>query len=248
MLKLIYKDLLLVKKQLVTFFAILLFYYITGLIGITVTIASDTSIAPGEYGFDLLAICIGFMCAFTVTNLFDEMIRNDENKKWAYFISSSPVSAEGAVREKYLCWILLLCVGLFVAYLFDTIGSVITGGLASGLFPGFYLAILVFTWVKAVELPFIFRFGAAKGNNIRFGTIGAVMVLAAVYGLFGDLSPFGDIEQIISNVTAFIINGGESKEGIVISVMFPYAAAFMLYISYRLSVRLFREGIQEYEE
>ncbi len=244
MLELIYKDCVLMKKSIIMY--LLTFLYSIFMCAAVMIGKEVTGNEANENFLVMMRMVCGMMPLFMIYTLFTEFFRQDENRLWAGFAISSPVTAEGQVREKYLLWLLLCAVNLFLSYGFDSICMLatdsdisITGVVVSGT-----VLCSVFT---ALDMPLMFRFGSSRGANLRVGVMLGLIAIAGLYGLFGDMSIFGDTDAIIVWFIDLLKNGVESKPLIALIVLLPYIAGAMLYISYKISVKVYTRGVEEYE-
>ncbi len=245
MLELIYKDCMLMKKNIIM---ILLSFLYGPLMMCAVIIASGAA-GTALHNNDALVMArtvTELMPVFMIYTTFTSFFSQDENRQWAGFVISSPVTAEGQVREKYLLWLLLAAAGTFLASVSDTFCMLVSGSdvSVSGLVVLFFL---ICTVITALDMPLMFRFGSQHGSNLRVGFMLGIIAIAGLYFLFGDMSIFGDTDAIIAWFIDLLKNGTESKPLIALIVLLPYIAGLMLYISYRISVRVYTRGVEEYE-
>lgn len=249
MLRLIYKDLYLSRKTIIA----MVLYPMTVPLMMTAIMIFETSVptAVDEAAMarmvTLMHLMLGILVYCSVDMVMDTVMKSDENRGWMSFAISSPVTAEGQVREKYLIYVLTVAVMMFCSYachlfLMASVGNDTT------LFGATYMMLLINCMTKAAELPLMFRFGARRGANIRMGAIGLPIFFGMLYGLFGDLSIFGDKEELVNRIFKFLENGTESKPMIALAVLFPYIAGAALYISYRISAKVYVKGAEEHDQ
>lgn len=244
MLELIYKDCVLMKKNIILY--MLTFLYAIFLCAAVAVARGMTGTEAEESVLVMMRMVCGILPLFMIYNLFTDFFRQDENRLWAGFAISSPVTAEGQVREKYLLWVLVCAVNLVLTYFFDSICMLITGNDIS-ITGVVMLGTVLCSALTALDMPLMFRFGSSRGANLRVGGVLVLMAIAGLYFLFGDMSIFGDPDAIIAWIIDMLKNGVESKPLITLIVLMPYIAGLILYISYKISVMVYTRGVEEYE-
>ncbi len=169
----------------------------------------------------------------------------DETKKWAYFISSSPVTQTGHIRTKYIFTFLMYTALLVWCYYLSAFAAVLGGSINMSIAVFMQWIMLIF---NAVEFPFMIRFGTKAGGYIKSAFMIALMLIFIEYALFGDISAFSDPEKIfgfiiekLSETTAM------SDIALVLNALLPVAAAGLYYLSYKISCKLFLKGAEEYD-
>ncbi|MGN1111390.1 MAG: ABC-2 transporter permease [Oscillospiraceae bacterium] len=181
--------------------------------------------------------------AFYAIGLLDtSLFTFDEKRLWQNFAASTPQSFKAQAQSKYL---LILAVNLFPLFVFmvsDLVGSLVVGryfGSVSQIaFAMFSFQILV----SAVEIPFFIRFGSKNGANIKLAIIGAIFLAIGIYLLFGDISFLFE-----GNFTEFIINFFDKGGMIWAIALLPYVSLALYFLSYRISVSLYRKGAECYD-
>lgn len=232
---LLYKDLVLSRFALI-FVTVtnLIMYALCVIVGVT---ARD--------GFSVI-MAAGGVCYFTffVINLVTvEFFRVDESRQWNHFVASTPQTLNGQIEGKYLFFLIVCLVNLFLCLVTDTLIRAVRGSddlpvLSFGFF-FFCLRLLM----SALEIPFIIRFGADRGFNLMLLFLGGILLLVGIYALFGDISMFlgDDPMEILKKLfsTDFMI---------WVLALLPYAAVTLYYLSYRVSRRLAAKGVESYEQ
>ena len=181
------------------------------------------------------------MFLLSMSMLTNDYFKIDEKPSTAFFLCATPKSVKAQVASKYF---FILIIGLFVLaanFVTDIIVTAITlGGTSSiqTLLMLFCLELLV----NAVEIPFVIRFGSGKGAAIKGAVFGGIMIAIIIYGLFGDISFFLGSDPI----GAFMeyMDGDGPMWTMAIT---PYASVAAYYLSYLISVRLWRKGAECYE-
>ena len=216
----------------------------SGLIFVVVfqTILSGVCISFPLIGFDtrmiILLTSACYYLSFLILALINqELFTHDESRLWSLFVSSTPQAAKGQVACKYYMILIENLVLLFYCYLTDVIVICVTDDVAvSAIVVGVFIFCLRII-VYALEIPFIIRFGSNVGVTVKSVLLAFVVLILLCYGLFGDISfLFGD--DPIAAVYEFVTSGNV----IWIAALIPYAAAGAYYLSYCISVKLYKEA------
>lgn len=201
--------------------------------------------SPEEVPSLLTACSACYFLAFWLPSMASAtLFQADENKTCCAFAMSLPQGAKGHVEAKYY-YLLIQALGiLFITFITDTILTAMLGGTVSttSVLP-FMFSLHLF--LAAVEIPFMIRFGADRGLQIKGGVVLAVFAMAALYFLFGDISWF--IENEDDPLGAFMAWLG-SGDIIFWLALFPYISIAAYYISCKISVKIYRKGAESYEQ
>lgn len=220
------------------------------LIGVAMLVISSIMFMSAPEGFEQIWTLMGLMVYVLIFALTGEMFQSsifepDESKKWAYFIASSPMMAKGQVGSKYWFTLLTSYAVLVWCAVCDAVSCAVhdnPNNMISLIVMLFFIQILM----RAVEIPFIVRFGSKIGNVYK-GVAAFVLIFAViVYLLFGDLSKFGSAENFYSWFFR-VLNGG--SDGVLIFMAaLPYLSIGLYYISYRLSCGFYMKGAENYDK
>ena len=237
---LLYRDLVLNKKNLLSI--------ALGEIGISILmffpLIFEDGYAETSFVSALLSVFV-FIMAFLVLGLMTASIfETDESKKWAYFITSTPLTDVSQIRGKYL-FTLLLYVALFVWCYFLSVLSAVLGGAANSMVA--CLMMFIMLAANAIEFPFLVRFGSKAGSHIKTAVILIAMIIAFEYIFFGDLSIFGSPEKILELFEKLSDTSLMSDISLTVLAVFPYFSAGLYFLSYKLSCKLYLKGAEEYE-
>lgn len=239
---LLYKELILNKKILISMSGTMLFFSIF----LFVPIPSDLK---GEY-YGIYALLLSLLCVMLF--MFSGVIQQgifayDERKKWADFISSTPLSVNGQVLSKYY-FSLLISIATFVyCNLAYGINAVIQGK-DSGVMN---IAIILFTiqiFLRSIEFPFFVRFSSKYGNNYKSAVFGVIFMIIFVYLLFGDLSMFGTFDEFMEWYMKLYNSNVISDILLLILALAPFAVGFMYFLSYKISCRFYLKGAESYDK
>jgi len=170
-----------------------------------------------------------------------EFFTKDEKRPWCNFAFVLPQTEKGQVAAKYyavLIWHLAL---LFLCFIADTVSIAVYG---SAEISGMMIAVVIFAFrmlVMAFEIPCMVRYGATTGINVEGSVFGILFMLAGIYALFGDISFFLQ-ENVRDAIWNFLMSGNV----IWILALLPYVAGVAYYISYRVSLKMYRKGAESY--
>ena len=237
---LLYRDLVLNKKNLLTM--------ALGEIGLSLLIFTpiifDGVTSDTEIITSLLSVFVFIMLFLVLGIMTASIFEADESKKWAYFITSTPLTDVSQIKEKYL-FTLLLYIALFVWCYFLSALSAVMGGSANVLIA--FLMMCIMLAANAIEFPFLVRFGSKAGSHIKTAVMLLAMIIAFEYIFFGDLSIFGSPDKIFEFFERFSDTSLMSDISLVLLAVFPYFSAGLYFLSYKLSCKLYLKGAEEYE-
>lgn len=173
--------------------------------------------------------------------LSTEFFAKDEKRPWNNFVFSLPQTEKGQVAAKYYAVLLLHLLILCFCFVTDTIVVAIYGSVTIS---GITVAIVFFAMrivVHAIGIPFMIRFGSTMGINVEIACLVIAFMLLSIYALFGDISIFFQ-DNIKDALIEFVTSGNV----IWILALLPYVAGVAYYLSYRVSLKLYRKGAESY--
>lgn len=250
MLGLIYKDFLIMKKEIlsnllsVVLWTLPMFFPWQKMMEdngmMTETINGETMT------FVLVPLVSYFFTFIVLSGIQSNIFACDEKKMYSAFISSTPLTAKGQVLSKYYETLLISFIGVILGMFCDMISSLVHGEIGSAM--TIYLSMFfVQIFLRAIDMPFIIRFGQKYGKNVKLIIIAVVAFGAIVYGLFGKL-PDTDGGSLIDAVLLWFVTGNNlSTMMLGFVAIFPYVAFGAFYLSYRISVKMYRKGAENYE-
>ena len=198
---------------------------------------------------ELSSLMIGFVgcyfLAFWLPSMASStLFQNDENKTCCAFAMSLPQGAKGHVEAKYYYLLIQALAILFITFISDTILTAMLGGTVSttSVLP---LLFSLHILLAAVEIPFMIRFGADRGLQIKAGVILVIFAAVALYFLFGDISWILENDDDI--IAAFMTWLGSGDIVFWLS-LFPFISIAAYYLSCKISVKIFRKGAESYEQ
>ncbi len=198
----------------------------------------------------ILTYIMGFLVADTISS---KMLSNDEMKKWAYFISSTPALPKGQVIVKYILSFINSVICTISLFLTDTFMSITAKKYeiemlfdAKKLFIPLFLVMIVF---RAVDIPFVLRFNSKKGSAMKGAVLGVLFVAVVIYFLFGPLPTEGSelLMKIMEIVVKFQM-GAYDKLIIKIEWISAGVVATLYVLSYFISTKLYLKGVENYDK
>lgn len=227
-----YKDLLLSKFAILTQIT---FLGIISLMSILFATLPQGSLAP--------LVLLEF-CAFLLTNVINQhLFQADERRTWQYFALSTPQKEQGQIGSKYILVLLVNLVTLLWLLLLDCVFGHMAEkpGLSnSSALLLFFSLMLV---MDAIEMPFVFRFGSTYGAKYKGYVLLGIFGVVAIYLLYGDISFLRTGDPL----SAFLgkLQGGTLHRFLD---LLPYIAAVLYFLSYCMSLKIMKKGIEAYEE
>ena len=171
--------------------------------------------------------------------------QNDERKKWAYFIASSPETAVGQVRSKYFLVLILDMSVLIWTYFFENIANAFQDTLTGTISIS---AILFFLhlFISAFDIPFMVRFGTKGGNMVHTVIFVLMIAFGGIYFLFGDLSFFDSMDEFYQKLIDFV-HGEHISEWTFLGLgVFFWLTIGCYYLSYKISCKFYLKGVEYY--
>lgn len=236
---LLYKELKIHCKQMLLF--------LLGMIAYPVMMIFLITTQSEELGEEcILLFGMASLIAFIVGGTFEDMLfSDDERRKWAYYVTSTPTGIKGHIGAKYLFTLLFAMFTLTLLILVNGLAMDLNDtfmNVSSIVVVFFYLQLLM----RSIEFPLIVRFGGKTGGMVKVLALVAIVCAVGVYALFGDISKFGDPDKFWDWLFTTLNDPENAKK---IMLWFGLATAAILpiyYISYRLSVKLYLKGAENY--
>ncbi len=208
------------------------------------------AICINESGIEL-SMVFNICCAlimYLLTGIVDNNshFAPDEKNNWRIFVSATP----GTMREQILCKYLfilfenmaILVVGIFL----DFVVMFMTLSFSLAASAVIFVAFCAVLFAKALVLPFLVRFGAVIGEKIFLIVFTLLLVAAGGYFLFGDVSFLnGDNRKSIYEFIFGIVCSNAFKW---ISILLPLVAGGAYWLSYRISLKLYRKSMDCFGE
>ncbi|MCI5751405.1 MAG: ABC-2 transporter permease [Oscillospiraceae bacterium] len=235
---LLYKELIINKKSLLIYLGTVLFLSF----GMIVNITGD-DIDPEKVAgiIPLFYFMIFFFTGMFQPNLFEP----DETKKWAYFATSTPAMARGQVYSKYMAGFLMSLFAMLWCQVLDMTVNFILGTQTMAM-SAVYIFFYAQLFLRAVEYPFIVRFGSKIGSTYKMASFFLVIFIVFVYLLFGDLSML-DMNNIFDIIYGILDGSIFSDNVLFVISLSPYLAIASYYLSYRMSCKFYLKGAESFE-
>lgn len=171
----------------------------------------------------------------------------DEVKVRLYFIQSTPLTVRGYVRSKYVFTVLISLFTLVICIVGATLVTAVlhlSVNVTGVLVAFFFVQILM----RAIEYPTLFAFGSRFGNYYRIGVAGVLTLLAILYGLFGDLTIFGDGTRILDFI--FNLINAENIPTVLVAILAlaPVAVTGLFILSYKISCSVCLNGGEHFDK
>lgn len=239
---LIYKNFLVNKKVILLHMGIFIFMYVLSVVPVITGDETTASLMSMVESFvSIISVLSSFMI---IGSLETAIFEPDERKKWSYFISCTEGGYKAETGAKYLTIYIISTTALVLSMI---IISVISD--FSGTEPIYIVVIFTYMFqlfLRAVEVPFIIRFGMKAGNNIKGIIFMIGFVAVTIYFLFGDLSIFGSVDELWGKFFALF----DAKLSPTIVIGFSVSGLLIIllyYLSYEISCRLSMKGVDNYD-
>ncbi|MBQ8318705.1 MAG: ABC-2 transporter permease [Lachnospiraceae bacterium] len=240
MLGLLYKDLKIMKYEIIMMLLEMV------VISVCLFLPLDTWLGEGSAVAGMAPVVVAFAVCIVVSMVQSKIFSLDERRVWAYYMTSTPFAAKGQVLSKYYLSIGLSAVAMIWLLLCDSLVPLFTDqpGGGSLIYIAFFFGQ---TFGRAIEIPFIIRFGEKNGGSykILFGL--GIFFLFIVYLLFGPLPDFSNPDFLEKLISIFSDAQLMSTGLLGFMAIAPYVIMIMYYISYKISCKLYLKGVDTYE-
>ena len=198
----------------------------------------------GEQGtvVRVVGVLLGFLGTGALQNL---AVRGDDRKAWSVFIASSPELAEGFLRIKYemlfAMSVVMMSACLFFEQLLGSIVFDVTGKELTDISGVYMTLVFLQLLLRAIDLPFIIRFGDKRGGMIKIITI-VLLFIALIVVIM--INP----RDIVVKLANWIESGFDGDIVPFVIGIFPFAAIGAYFLSYRISCRIYMKGAEQYDK
>lgn len=250
MLGLFYKDFLIMKKELLLNFlamigcSILMFLPWENILEANGMV---TDVINGEtMTFVIMPLIAYFFIFGTISGLQNNLFSGDERKGYSAFITATPITAKGQVLSKYYETLFLSFLGIIWGTVCDLISSLVSGTMGSAI--NIYLTLFfIQILLRAIDMPFLIRFGQKHGKIVKLLMVAVITLIGIVYRLFGKL-PDMNSDSLFAVVLLWLINE-KNLSAFMLGVvsLAPYVAVILFYLSYRISVKIYQKGVENYD-
>ena len=172
------------------------------------------------------------------------VLRGDDRKLWAYFVSATSDGYKGFLRVKYEMIFVMsllfltsfsLCEQLITAIAADK-GMMVESSASAIAVPLVFIQFLL----RSVDIPLFYRFGAKKGNTIKLISVLAIIVVVLTVLLI-NIDNFEDVYNSVCKAFTEYTRSPLLPAGAV-------AALAAYYASYRISCRVYLKGAETYDK
>lgn len=181
------------------------------------------------------------------------MFKADETKKWAYFISSTPVLPRGVVFVKYLSALVMAVIMLVSFFMTNAVISFCAENCGieilfdvKKLFIPLFLAEI---FLKVVDIPFLVRFSSDNGGKVKAAALLVLILVLGIYALFGPLP--ASSEEFTNAIIKFALNFAKGVYDHLfnrIKLISAGVVAVLSVLSYFISTKLYLKGIETYDK
>lgn len=237
MLGLIYKDFRANLKWLCLSGGMILFFNIV--LGSAAAQSHDIDFIGMRAVYFLLYASVFFMISAFSMNY----VQTDERKKWGYFVTSLPGGIFKQVTAKYIFVVLTLLFTFGICWLQNFIVMQFNDEIGS-ITDILLILSCITLYIVAVELPCAIAFGTKNGAYVKSGIFVLLVMIAAVYLMFGDISWLGGEEEFTDKfLDKFRDLDLRSTSGKIILCGIPFYC-----ISCFISTKLYLGGIERMEK
>ncbi|MBQ4283218.1 MAG: ABC-2 transporter permease [Lachnospira sp.] len=250
MLGLMYKDFLVMKKEIITNLILMIIYTVPVCLPWSKMMGEVPGSSEGLFSgvglsYFVMPITTYFFIFMIIGGLQSNLFAHDEKNVYSSWAVSSPMTVKGQVLSKYYMSLLFGFVGLVLAYVVDIVAS-FTNGVVGSTVGVAMVMFFIQMFVASFDLPFIIRFGSKNGSMFKVIMMSVICFAAIVYGLFGPL-PEGDFGDFMWSKLEWLVYGDKGVVAIGFLALAPVAIALLYYLSYKVSVRLYMKGVENYE-
>lgn len=188
----------------------------------------------------------GLIAGFLAAGALQMMVlRGDDRKLWGYWVTATPEGYRGFIRVKYeMIFAMIVLFFTAVQFIDDLFCAFAADRGMEGIIPVSGIALpLVFLQIllRAIDIPFVLRFGSKKGSMIKLiGIVGFTLLLSVLI-----LANPGDIDVVLYDFVTSLVSGERASQ-LASALLVLMLAAY--YISYRISCRLYLKGVEDYDK
>lgn len=212
---------------------------------ITILLATASAPAQSLEGI-LTGICpMIYFSMFFMVSIFDhQLFAVDEKRTIGSFNISCPSGAKGHVEGKYYALLIVNIATLVICFLTDTVICLIANSTMCSVGSMLMLIFCGNILYTAFANPFYLRFGIILGNSVKFGSLGVLFVIGFIYFLFGDISFILESENIMETVMTLL----SGDAAMIIMSIFPAVSILLYWVSCKISIPLYKKGVEAYEQ
>ena len=171
----------------------------------------------------------------------------DDSKKWSYFIASNPEGVKGYIYTKYM-----LILGMCMLFVF----SMEMSDLLYGAFffrvtkqsyqsmSTFFIVLFYFQlFLRAIDMPFMIRFGMKQGSMIKM-----LLLLVALFIILVVFAANPSTMIAFGKAIESLTRNEKENVMLVVTGLFPYVSIGTFVLSYKISCKLYRKGVEHYDK
>lgn len=206
--------------------------------------AAQTATAKGTQTIKILFIIVGYLIAGAMQT---STYMGDDSKRWSYFTASTPEGVKGYIYTKYM-----LILGMCMLFMFSMeMSDILYGAFFSQITKQPYISMSTLfsallylqLFLRAIDMPFIIRFGMKQGAMIKMIMLVTVLIITlAVFAARPNIMlAFGEeAENLIMNEIGNIM--------LAVTGIFPYVSIGIFVLSYKISCKLYMKGVEHYDK
>ncbi|WP_303798229.1 ABC-2 transporter permease [Ruminococcus flavefaciens] len=186
----------------------------------------------------------GLIAGFLVAGALQMLVlRGDDRKLWGYWITATPDGYKGFLRVKYEMIFGMIVLFLFSLQCVDRGYCAVAADMGiteidevSGIaVPLCFVQILS----RAIDIPFVYRFGSKKGSFIKLicMVILAILICAVLVLNVDNMDRITEMVRKVFN---------ENNSSLILSLGLIVCLA-LYYLSYRITCRLYLKGVEQYD-
>lgn len=235
----LYKNFLAYKLDLIALGAMDLISIIATLLAVAL------APAHGQEGVATGVCPMIYFSMFFMVSIFDhQLFAVDEKRTIGSFNISCPSGAKGHVEGKYYTLLIVNIATLVICFLTDTVVCLIADSTMYSMGSALIIIFCGNILYTAFANPFYLRFGIILGNTVKFGSLGVLFVIGFIYFLFGDISFILESENLSETVMTLL----SGDAAMIILSIFPVVSILLYWISCKISVTLYKKGVEAYEQ
>ena len=232
MFGLIYKDMVIMKKDLML-----------GLLGVMFfSLPLLAAYSTDEFdAFILFVALFELACVFfIISNVQSGIYSHDESSLWQNYIKCAPKGMKRQILSKYIITLALSSFGLVWCIICNFLINIISGE------KQYLSAIYVFLFISQIlinslEMPFVIYFGEKQGKVVKILMASLIGFVVLVYFLFGDLPKVNGVEEMVNYVVNLYYDADVyNVKALEKLLMVMPVALVMYYLSYVVAVRVTR--------
>ena len=248
---LLYKDFAVMKKELLLgCLAILLFSIPLFLPWASICEASGGATDAESLGsmvYGVLPFFVDLIVFGIMDSVQNGIYAHDERKVWSSFVTASPLGADAQVLSKYYLNLVLDFSIYLWGFVCDNASMLISGvyGSASSIYTLFFWIHII---LRALEMPFLIRFGQTHGRTYKILILAVITFMGIVYLLFGYIPENFSLDACFEFIFGLSNNQTTmSTAALGVMALLPYVAMGLYYLSYKISCKWYRKGVECYE-